>query len=82
MRANGQLRTCDRCGEAVFFKTTGEKEMDGGFTRWNTFEKAEGWSVEIGIGDLCPACTIELEVLKEKFKQQKTRQMEQEGNDK
>lgn len=56
-RLNGEMRTCDRCGKQVFLRCTGEGEMDGGFTRWNKFEKAEGWSVEGG--DLCPACTQE-----------------------
>lgn len=78
MRANGQLRTCDRCGANQFFKTTGEKEADGGYNRWNTFEKAEGWSTEIGIGDLCPKCTNELEEVKEAWKLQKLLWLEQE----
>ncbi len=68
MRTNGQLRTCDRCHKSVFLKTTGEGERDGGYTRWNKFEEAEGWSVEAGMGDLCPACTNELETMKEDFK--------------
>ena len=58
-RVNGQMRTCDRCGKQVFLKTIGEGEADGGFTRWNNFEPAEGWSVNKG--DLCPVCTLEFE---------------------
>lgn len=40
----GMLKTCDRCGESVFLKVIGVKEMDGGFTKWSNFEDApEGW---------------------------------------
>lgn len=43
---NGQITTCDRCGAQVFSKCTGEGEADGGFTRWNDFEKLpEGWGL-------------------------------------
>ena len=54
-RVNGNLRTCDKCGKQVFLKCVGEGERDGGFTRWNRFEEAKGWSVREG--DLCPDCT-------------------------
>lgn len=66
-RKNGEMRICDRCGKTVFRKCIGEGERDGGFTRWNKFEKIEGWSVECGWGDLCPECTIEFEKLKSDF---------------
>lgn len=40
----GMLKTYDRCGESIFLKTIGDRETDGGFTRWNKFEDApEGW---------------------------------------
>lgn len=40
----GKLVTCDRCGDQVFLRATGEGERDGGFTRWNKFEPfPEGW---------------------------------------
>lgn len=64
---NGKLVICDRCGEQVFLKCTGEGETDGGYTRWNNFEAPpEGWgSVEIPRYDsartdyirTCPKCT-------------------------
>lgn len=73
MRTSGQLRTCDRCGASVFLKCTGEGETDGGYTRWNKFEEAKGWSTECDIGDLCPSCTADLEALKEEFKWKKKR---------
>lgn len=76
MRTCGQLRTCDRCGASVFLKCTGEGEADGGYTRWNKFEDAEGWSVEMAIGDLCPSCTAELEAMMGEFKQKKKRWQE------
>jgi hypothetical protein len=68
MRVNGQLRICDRCGKQIFCKTTGDGETDGGFTRWNKFEEAEGWTSEYKIGDLCPSCTNEYKELIESFK--------------
>lgn len=67
MRQNGELRTCDRCKCTGFFKTIGDGETDGGYTRWNKFEPANGWSVECDIGDLCPDCTREFEKMKRKF---------------
>lgn len=76
MRTSGQLRKCDRCGSSVFLKCVGEGVTDGGYTRWNKFEEAEGWSVESDIGDLCPSCTAELEVMKEEFKYKKKRWQE------
>lgn len=66
-RQNGQLRTCDRCGKTIFLKTTGEGELDGGYTRWNKFEDAIGWTTERDIGDLCPDCTELLNILKKNF---------------
>jgi hypothetical protein len=54
---NGRLLVCDRCGETVFCECTGEGETDGGYTRWNKFKPAEGWSVEVDIGNMCPRCT-------------------------
>lgn len=41
---NGKLLTCDRCGKQIFLKCVGEGEADGGYTRWNNFEKPpKGW---------------------------------------
>lgn len=71
MKENGQLRTCDRCGVTVFLKCTGETVRDGGYSRWDCFEHAEGWSEEFGIGDLCPACTSELIVIMEEYARKK-----------
>lgn len=66
-RENGQLRTCDRCGKTIFLKTIGDGETDGGYTRWNKFEEAKGWSNERDIGDLCPDCTDLFNALKQTF---------------
>lgn len=66
-RENGEVRTCDRCGRTLFRKCIGEGEADGGYTRWNKFEPAEGWSVESRWGDLCPECTDEFEKVKSDF---------------
>lgn len=54
----GKLVTCDRCGKTVFLRTTGDGEMDGGFTRWNEFEPFPiGWDMRNDIGTLCPKCS-------------------------
>ena len=40
----GKLLECDRCGKSTFLNLTGEGEADGGFTRWDKFERMpEGW---------------------------------------
>ena len=67
MKINGRLVKCDRCGKETFCKTIGDKEIDGGFTRWSKFEEPEGWSHEHDIGDLCPSCTQEYQTLKDEF---------------
>lgn len=64
-RQKGELRTCDRCGKQVFCKYLKSGELDGGYTRWDEFEKAEGWSVNDG--DLCSECTEEFAKLKADF---------------
>lgn len=72
MKVNGRLYTCDRCGETEFFKHITDKETDGGFTRWNEFEKANGWgnkSIQEDFLDLCPKC---FEEYCEKLKQFET----------
>lgn len=64
----GKLVTCDRCGETVFLKVTGEKVADGGFTRWNTFEAfPEGWEWHHEPGRLCPKCNEEYKKLLKDF---------------
>jgi hypothetical protein len=79
-RVNGQLVTCDRCGENVFRKWTGEKETDGGFTRWDTFKDLpEGWSVVRNMGDLCPDCSAEWNKLETEFMSKKVEFMRGDG---
>lgn len=51
---------CSRCGEVFLAKYIGEKETDGGYTRWADFEKEpEGWKDYFDIGLLCPCCNEE-----------------------
>lgn len=69
-RENGQMRICDRCKKKEFLKTIGEGETDGGYTRWNKFEVAKGWTVASDIGDLCPECSELFEQIKDKFKRE------------
>lgn len=64
----GKLVTCDRCAANVFLKRTGEKETDGGYTRWNIFEPSpEGWEYHTGIGLLCPVCNGKYKALVNSF---------------
>lgn len=68
MKENGRKIVCDRCGQSTFVRCNGEGEMDGGYTRWNKFEQAEGWQWEHGVGDLCPECSKEWNEMQEAFK--------------
>jgi len=57
----GKLLTCDMCGKSVFLKFVGEKEADGGYTKWREYEKSDGWimNVHVGniwLGNVCPEC--------------------------
>lgn len=66
----GMMQTCDRCGEWVFLKCTGEGEADGGFTRWNKFEPApDGWNYITGAGTVCPKCWKEYVALLKRYKE-------------
>lgn len=61
----GKKIRCDRCGEEIFLKYTGEKEFDGGWTKVQYFEslpnnwryipvaKSNGKTVNV---HLCPEC--------------------------
>lgn len=62
-KVNGRIYSCDRCGDKIFVKAISEKEMDGGFTRYNTFEDMpDGWGYDCRVGmDLCPECKKELD---------------------
>lgn len=67
-QVNGKLVTCDRCGEQVFLKCTGEGERDGGFTRWNKFEPfPQGWEHHCEVGLICPACNAKYKALVDTF---------------
>ena len=53
----GKLVECDRCGCTVFLKYLGQGELDGGYTRWDKFEKLpETWMYESQVGCLCDKC--------------------------
>lgn len=61
----GKYYICDRCGTTLFFEKVGEGETDGGFTKFDKYEDAEGWitvypKVSHGMRSsklLCPACS-------------------------
>lgn len=64
-KVNGQITTCERCGEQIFRKCVGEGEADGGYSRWNKFEPyPEGWGLvsvpksvdSHGCVMVCPKC--------------------------
>lgn len=64
----GKLVTCDRCGETIFLKTTGEGELDGGFTRWNKFEPIpQGREHHCEVGLICPDCNAKYKALVSTF---------------
>lgn len=66
---NGKLMICDRCDEKVFLKCIGEGEADGGFTRWNKFEKPpHGWEWHSEVGQLCPTCNEQYKTIIATFK--------------
>lgn len=57
----GKLLTCDVCGKSTFLRFVGEKEADGGYTRWREYEKSDGWIMNVHVGDIwlknvCPEC--------------------------
>ena len=58
----GKIRTCDRCGKAVFLQKTGEKILDGGYTSNEIHEEAKDWDLVTthnGVKNLCPECADE-----------------------
>lgn len=65
---NGQMLTCDRCCAWIFLRCTGEGEMDGGYTRWNKFEKAPGWEYVLNVGSVCPDCYKDYVDMLERYK--------------
>ena len=66
---NGRLTICDRCGQKVFSKCIGEGATDGGFTRWNKFEELpKGWEFHGEVGELCPKCNEQYEIMINEFK--------------
>lgn len=69
-KVEGVLLTCDRCGKSVFLKKLGERERDGGFTRWQEHESVpDGWKYSCDLGSwLCSKCNTEYEKIKEEFK--------------
>lgn len=77
MESEGKLLGCDRCGAEVFLKLKGQKEMDGGYTRYNTFEDPPaGWFHSSDLGKrLCPDCAKEYKNLIFDFYCQKSKEV-------
>lgn len=75
-KQNGKILICDRCGYEEFLACTGENSADGGYTKWNTFEKPKkkwifGENFAGSYVDLCPECAEQYKILKEAFIKQK-----------
>lgn len=57
----GKMLTCDVCGKSLFLKFVGEREADGGYTKWREYENADGWTMNVHVGEIwlknvCPEC--------------------------
>lgn len=53
----GMLTTCDRCGQTIFREYIGQGDADGGYTKWDKFERLPSdWLYETQVGALCPRC--------------------------
>lgn len=51
-----KAKVCKRCGKVDFCKLEGTEPLDGGFTRYDKWEKIPGWGDILHIGLLCPKC--------------------------
>jgi hypothetical protein len=66
----GKRLTCDRCGESIFLKHLETKTIP---REWQdakiieVYEEAEGWKTRHYVGDLCPTCAEEHELLLREF---------------
>lgn len=59
---------CERCGETAFRKYLSTKELDGGFTEIEEFEKLpDGWKSYYEAGMLCPECRRKFDELIKNF---------------
>ena len=71
----GKYYICDRCGTTSFFEKIGEGETDGGFTKFDKFEEADGWNTVYpeaahSMGNsklLCPTCSEKYNKLMQEF---------------
>ena len=63
-----KVTKCKRCGETVFLRYLSKKELDGGFTKIEEFEKIpDGWENSFELGMLCPVCHEKFESMKKDF---------------
>lgn len=63
-----KVTKCKRCGETVFRRYLSTKELDGGYTKIEEFEKMpDGWENSYELGMLCPVCHEEFESMKKDF---------------
>lgn len=64
----GKLITCNRCENTHFQRRTGSKDLDGGWTHLDTYEKLpEDWLYESEFGHLCPSCSRMFKILMTDF---------------
>ena len=56
----GKIVTCDRCGNKIFLRFTGETVLDGGLTKIDNFERLPPeWHWMSEYGYLCDSCMYE-----------------------
>ncbi len=67
-KINGRMLICERCGASVFVKALEPEVLDGGFTKVDRFEKADGWKTPIDLGELlCPECNEKWKSIVDEF---------------
>lgn len=65
----GMLTTCDRCGAETFREYIGQGDADGGYTKWDKFQRLpDDWLYETQVGALCPRCAGLFRVFVHKLK--------------
>ena len=60
VETKGKMITCKRDNNWVFLKYLGEGDVDGGYTKYDKYEKLpDDWLYETRFGYLCPKCARE-----------------------
>lgn len=52
-----QVVICDRCGETTYLKHLGKKDLDGGYSSYDEYERLpDDWMYGTEYGYMCPSC--------------------------